>query len=178
MTRQWCGYWAAVLFSSVPDPAKHRTRSVLAGVVVAMGSGNPPAVRVWTTKTGRFGSRPVQKPDPLTLGGSNPDPFPSTRQFCRAWWDPSVPISGSAFRVPHLWSHSHMLLLIVRYWHWYVMVHFRHISPLDIENKHTHKPNHILKMSINRASTERQQSVNRASTIFGLAICFAYKGSQ
>jgi len=43
-------------------------------VVLAMGPGDPPAVRVWTAKTGRLGSRPVQKPDPLTLGGPNPDP--------------------------------------------------------------------------------------------------------
>jgi len=43
-------------------------------VVLATGPGNPPAGRVWTAKTGRFSSRPVQKPDPLTLGGPNPDP--------------------------------------------------------------------------------------------------------
>jgi hypothetical protein len=83
-------------------------------LVLATGPGNPPAVRVWTAKTGRFGSRPVQKPDPLTLGGPNPDPYPSTRGFRRVWLDPSVPISGSAFRVSHLWSHSDMLLLIVK----------------------------------------------------------------
>jgi len=53
-----------------------------------------------------------------------------------------------------------MLLLIVKYWHWYVTVHFRRISRLDVQNTDTHAPNHILKMSVNRASTERQQSVN------------------
>jgi len=84
-------------------------------LVLATGPGIPPAVQVWTTKTGRFGFRPVQKPDPLTLGGPNPDPYPSTRGFCRVWLDPLVPISGSAFRVSHLWSHSDMLLLIVKY---------------------------------------------------------------
>ena len=141
-------------------------------LVLATGPGNLPAVRVWTAKTGRFGSRPVQKPDPLTVGGPNTDGFRCI------WLHLSVPISGSAFWVSHLWSHSDMLLLIVKYWHWYVTVHFRRISHLDVQNNHTHAPNHILKMSGNRASTERQQSVNRASTIFGLAICFAYKGSQ
>jgi len=157
--------------------------------VLAMGPGNPPTVRVWTAKTGLFRSRPVQKCKPLTIGGPNPDPYPSTRGFRWVWLHPSVPISGSAFRVSHLWSHSDMLLLIVKYWHWYVTVHFRCNSRLDVQNKYTHAPNHILKMSVNRASTERQQSVNRASTerqqsvnrastIFGLAICFAYKGSQ
>jgi len=67
--------------------------------VSAMGPGNLPAVRVWPAKTGLFGSRTVQKPDPLSLGGPNPDPYPSTRWFCRVRLDPSVPMSGSAFRV-------------------------------------------------------------------------------
>ena len=84
-------------------------------VVLATGPGNPQPVRVWTVKTGRFGSRPGQKPDPQLLGGPNPDLYPSTRGFRRVWLDPSVPISGSAFRVSHLWSHSDMLLLIVKY---------------------------------------------------------------
>jgi hypothetical protein len=85
-----------------------------ARVVLATGPGNAPAVRVWTAKTGQFGSRFVQQPDPLTLGGPNPDPYPSTRGFRQVWLDLSVPISGSAFRVSHLWSHSDMLLLIVK----------------------------------------------------------------
>jgi len=85
-------------------------------VVLATGPGNPPAVQVWTAKTGRFGSRTGQKPDPQTIGGPNPDPYPSTRRFRRVWLDPSVPISSSAFRVSHLWSHSGMRLLIVKYW--------------------------------------------------------------
>jgi len=126
-------------------------------LVQATGAGNPPAVRVWTAETGRFGSRPIQKPEQLTLGGPNPDPYPSTRGICRVWLDPSVPISGSAFQVSHLWSHSDMQLLIVKYWHWYVTVHFRRISCLDVQNKDTHAPNHILKMSVNRASTEGQR---------------------
>jgi len=146
--------------------------------MLATGLGNRPAVRVWTARTGRFGSRPIQKPDPLTLGRPNLDPYPSTRGFRRVWLDPSVPISGSAFRVSHLWSHSDILLSTVKCWHWYVTVHFRLISRLDIPNKHTHTPNHIMKMSVNRSSTERQQSVNRASTIFGLGICFTYNASQ
>ena len=84
-------------------------------LVLATGPCNAPAVRVWTAKTGWFGSRPVQQPDPLTLGGPNPDTYPSTREFRRVWPAPSVSISGSAFRVSHLWSHSDMLLLIVKY---------------------------------------------------------------
>jgi len=70
-----------------------------AWVVLATGPGNPPAVRVWTGKMVRFGSRPVQKPDPELLGGPNPYSYPSTRGFCRVWLDPSVPVSGSPFRV-------------------------------------------------------------------------------
>jgi len=93
-------------------------------VVIATGPGNPPLVWVWTAKTGQRGSRPVQKPDPRTLGGPNPDPYPSTRGFPRVWLDPSVPISCSASRVSHLSSLTDMLLLIVKYWHSYAMVHF------------------------------------------------------
>ena len=126
--------------------------------MLAMGPGNPLAVRVWTAKTGRFGSRTVQKPDPQTLGGSNPDPYTSTRGFCRVWLHPSVPFSGSAFQVSHVWSHSDMRLLIVKYSPWYVMVRFGSICRLDVQNKNTQAPNYILKMS-----------VNRGSTIFGLA---------
>ena len=92
----------------------HNRASLEIHLVLATGLGNPPAVRVWTAKTSRFGSRPVQKPDPLTLGGPNPDPYPSTRGFRRVWLDPSVPISCSAFRVSHLWSHLDTLLLIVK----------------------------------------------------------------
>jgi len=83
-------------------------------LVLATGPGNRPVVRVWTAITGRFDSKPGQKPDPLTLGRPNPDPYPSTRGFRRVWLDPSGPISGSAFRVSHLGSHSDMLLLIVK----------------------------------------------------------------
>jgi hypothetical protein len=84
-------------------------------VVLATDPGNPTAVRVWTAKTGRFGSTTFQKPDPQTLGGPNPNPYPSTRRFRRVWLDPSVPISRSAFRVSHLWSDSDILLIIVKY---------------------------------------------------------------
>ena len=68
-------------------------------VVLATGPGNLPAVRVWTGKMVRFGSRPIQKPNPQLLDGAHPDPYPSTWGFCRVWLDPSVPVSGSGFRV-------------------------------------------------------------------------------
>jgi hypothetical protein len=84
-------------------------------IVLATGRGKPPAVRVWTAKTVRFGSTPGQKPDSLTLARPNLDRYPSTRGFHRVWLDASVAISGSAFWVSHLWSHSDMLLLIVKY---------------------------------------------------------------
>ena len=121
--------------------------------MLATGSGSPPVFQVWTAKPGRLGSRPVPKPNLLNLGGPNLDPYPSTCLFRRVWLDPSVPISGFAFRVSHLWLHCYMLLLIVNYWHWYVMVHFRRTSRLDVQNKFTHTPNHMLKLSFNRVST-------------------------
>jgi len=68
-------------------------------VVLAMGPGNLPAVRVWTRTTVWFGSGTYQKPVTQLLGGANPDPYPSTRGFCQVWLDPSVPISGFSFRV-------------------------------------------------------------------------------
>jgi hypothetical protein len=68
-------------------------------LVLAMGPGNLPALRVWTRKTVPFGSRPVQNPDPELLAVPNPYPCQSTRGFCQVWLDPSVPVSGSPFRV-------------------------------------------------------------------------------
>jgi len=67
--------------------------------VLATGPGNPTAIQVWTANTVQFRSKPVQKPDPLHLGGPNPDPYPSTCGFCQVWLDPSVPIAGSSFGV-------------------------------------------------------------------------------
>jgi len=84
-------------------------------LVLARDPDHPPAGRVWTSKWGHFSSRPVQNPDVLTLGRSNPDPDPSTRRFPQVSLDPSGPISSSGFRVSHLWLHSDMLLLFMRY---------------------------------------------------------------
>jgi hypothetical protein len=68
-------------------------------IVLATGPGNQAAVWVWTGKTVRFGSRPIQTTNPERLGGPNPQPRLSTRRFCRVWLDPSVPISSFHFRV-------------------------------------------------------------------------------
>jgi len=56
--------------------AKLHDNILCMGLVLATGQGNPPAVQVWTAKTGLFGSRPIQKPNPLTLGGPKPGPVP------------------------------------------------------------------------------------------------------
>jgi hypothetical protein len=87
-------FMEAILFTN--------TLWLILSVVLATGLDNLLAVRVWTAKTSRLGSRPVENPDPLTVGRPNPDPCPSTRGICRVWLDLSVPISGSAFRVAHL----------------------------------------------------------------------------
>jgi len=115
--------------------------------------GQTPAVPVWTAKTGPLASWSVQKPGPLTVGRINQEQYLSTHVFRRFWLDPLVPISGFMLWVPHLRSYSHMLLLIVIYWHKYAMLYFQSISCLDVQNKDSHAPNHILKMSVNRAST-------------------------
>jgi len=68
-------------------------------VVLAMGPGNPPAVRVWSGKTVRFTSICLQKPNLELLGGANPYPYRSTCGFFGVWLDLSVPISGSRSQV-------------------------------------------------------------------------------
>ena len=78
----------------------------------------------------RFCSRTVQKPDPLLLGGPNPDPYPLTRGFCRVRLDRSVPISGSAFRVFYVSLHSDILLLIGKDRYLYICVIFELIGSL------------------------------------------------
>jgi len=123
------------------------------GIVLATGPGILAAVRVWTAEMGRVTSRPVQNPDQLTLDGPNLDPYPSTHRFRWGWLDLTVPISGPAFRVWHLWSHSNILLMIVKYGHWYNTVHFRCIGCLNDQDKKTQVPYHTPKMTVNGAST-------------------------
>jgi len=123
------------------------------GIVVAKGPGNLPAFRVWTTKTGWFSSRPGEKPDPLTLGWHNLDPFRSSSGSRRVWLDPSVPISCSAFWVSHLWLYWDTRLVIITYWHSYITVYFQRFGRPNGPNEQTHAPYHILKMSINWAWT-------------------------
>jgi hypothetical protein len=122
-------------------------------LLLSMGLGNPPAVGVWTTQTGLFGSRPVQKPDPLTLGWWNPATYPFTWKICQGWLDPWVPISSSRYRVSYLWSHSDMLVLIVRYWHWYITVHFDVLGTVMIKMNRPTPPT----TSWNWASMEHQR---------------------
>jgi len=64
-------------------------------LVLEMGPGDLPAVKVWTSIKGQLGSGPNQQPKPLPLGGPNQDPYLSTHGFCPIWVDPVVPISGS-----------------------------------------------------------------------------------
>ena len=94
----------------------------------ASGPGIPQAVRVWTGKTVWFGSRPLQQPNPELLGVPNPYPYLSTCRFCPVCLDPSVPVSGSPFRVflfmvavPHFTVMCKILTLVHHslYWfHW------------------------------------------------------------
>jgi hypothetical protein len=84
-------------------------------VVLAMGPGNLPTVRVGTRNTVWFCFRTVQQPNLLDLSGPNPYPYPSTRGICWVWLDLLVSISGSVFRVFHLLSHLDILLGIAQY---------------------------------------------------------------
>ena len=67
--------------------------------VLATGPGNPAAVRIRIPTRVWFGSRTIQIPGPQRRGWPNPNPYPSSRGFCRVWLDLSVTISGSVFRV-------------------------------------------------------------------------------
>lgn len=68
-------------------------------LLLATCLGKLPAVRVKTTHMIRVGSRTVQIPDMLHLGGSILDSSTPSWGFGRVWLDPSVPISDSGFRV-------------------------------------------------------------------------------
>jgi len=63
---------------SADKPLIQRTQiepssQVLSGMVLATDPGDPPVVWDWTSTTGPFGSRPVQNPDLLPVGGPNRD---------------------------------------------------------------------------------------------------------
>jgi len=76
----------------------HRMLASVA-MVLAMGPGNPPAVRVWPARTIWFGSTTVQKPDQLLPAGPNPAPYLSTSGFRLVWVDQLGPRCSSAFGV-------------------------------------------------------------------------------
>jgi hypothetical protein len=69
-------------------------------VMLAMGEGNPPVVRVLIIAMGWFDYRPVLKPRPLTLGRVNPDRYMLTCGLRRAfvWLDgKNLPVWVSLF---------------------------------------------------------------------------------
>jgi hypothetical protein len=68
------------------------------GMVLDAGPGNLSGVWVQTAKTVSFDSRTVHNPDPLHIGRTNLDTYPSTCGFYRTCLHPSVPICGSVFR--------------------------------------------------------------------------------
>lgn len=58
---------------------------------------NPRAVLVYTSKKVKFGSSPIQKPNPHHFGRPNPDPITPTSVFFRVGLHPSFLISGCSF---------------------------------------------------------------------------------
>jgi len=141
--------------------------------VLATDPGNPPMVWVWTTKTGQFGSRPVQQADPVTLGGPNPDMNPSTRGTHLVWLDWSVTICGSAFWVLHLWLNSDMRPIKVKYWQWYSTAYFQYIGHLSNLYKWSYAHYQILKMSFNWAS----KNVDRVSWVSWRVTCSTHSST-
>jgi len=81
-------------FQDSPNPSVFITTAS-----VSNGSGYPASGPGLACKHRSVGSRPVQKPDPWSLGGAIPDLHPSNCGFCRVWLNLSLPMSGSAFRV-------------------------------------------------------------------------------
>ena len=117
------------------------------------GPGNPPEVWVLPTKTDRFGSLPIQKPDTLILGGPNSDPYPSTRGLCHDWRDLSGPISVSAFcvflfMVAFIYPTVNCTILTLVY-HWLFEMYWLPVYSKRGETPFQHN-----------SKTERQQSVN------------------
>ena len=55
-------------------------------LVLAMGQGNPPSVRVWTAKPGLFSSRPNQNPTHWLLGGQTRTSIGEPRCFPGFGW--------------------------------------------------------------------------------------------
>jgi len=78
-------------------------------VVLPTGPGNPPVVRDWTGKTVWFGSRPVQKPNPLCLGGV----VTLTRQRTVSVWPGWNWTVVPTLLFLHLWLQSRFWVLIV-----------------------------------------------------------------
>ena len=142
----------------------HHTRSYTAvclykmQVVLAMGQGDPQAVRIRTAETVRFGYKPVQKPDLLHIGWPNPNPYPSTHGFLSVWLSLSIAISGSSFRGFLLMVTFRYPIANRKYWHWYIIVLFWCIGCLYNQKQVRHATCPILKMR-----------VNGESLIFGLA---------
>jgi len=85
--------------SGLLDLISHWVYSGMIWLVLATGLGDAAAVRIWTGKMVWFGSRNVQDPSLLLLGGPNLAPDASTLGFCRVWQDSMGPISGFAFWV-------------------------------------------------------------------------------
>jgi hypothetical protein len=75
---------------------QHLICPIHSGCSASNGSRSPASGPGLNRKNGsvRFQNRPKTR-----LGGPNPYPYASTRGFCRVWLDPSVPVSGSPFRV-------------------------------------------------------------------------------
>jgi len=119
-------------------------------LVLATGPSNLPAA---TGKTVWFGSRTVQKSDPLLVGGPNPAPYQSTRGFRQVWLDLLGPISGFplqvvlfmvAFRFPTV---NHKILTMVRpcsFWMYWPPLWSKYVD----------------KRSLTHPGNERQCSVN------------------
>ena len=136
---------AAVLFS---------LRRARAWKLLTTGPGKMPAVRIRRRKTGLFGSRPAEKPDPLLLGGPNLAPYQRTRRFCLVRPAPSGQISGSAigvvlftvaFRYPTV---NRKILTMVHHCSFWI-----YTGHLCSEKTDKYAPCPILEMSIHGAST-------------------------
>ena len=88
-----------VVLLAMPEFDPYSTKRPKSWLVLAMASGNQPAVRVLTAKTGKFSSKTVPKPNPLYLARANANLYPSTRGCRLGCLDPYVPIAHPEFLV-------------------------------------------------------------------------------
>ena len=119
--------------------------------VFAMDAGNVPAVRVLTTKTRWFRSRPIQNLTRVSLGvqiQTHRRDLTGFASFCKTHLFQFLVL---VFGVIYFWLNSNILLLIAKLRLWFVIVLFWCIGRLYNPKQLKHTPCPIMKIKVNGA---------------------------